>query len=140
MESCAVRKNNLTAVGNPSRIDRAMSLLQTLAGRRFMLPRISIRATPAVRPIDGDSSEQRIVAIVTMSRADGTKQKKQNEAFHITFERAIAEMNRVGDEAPFFPNRIPVVRPHEHAVSLLASLPCSASFYRLAAPWLFRRR
>ncbi len=57
VESCAVRKNNPAAIGNPSGIDRAMSLLQTLTGRRFMLSRISICPPATTRPVDGDSSE-----------------------------------------------------------------------------------
>jgi len=53
-----------------------MTLPETRAGRGFVLPRITVRARTAVRPVDSDASKQRIVARESITRPD---QAGQNE-------------------------------------------------------------
>jgi hypothetical protein len=66
-QSRAVRKNNPTAIRNSSWIDRAMALLQSQTGSRLVLAGIMIRVASTVSPVNGDTSEQRIVAGKTVS-------------------------------------------------------------------------
>ena len=54
----AVKQDDLAAIGNPTRIDRAMSNPQTHAGGALVPPRIRIRTAPAAGPVNGDSGQQ----------------------------------------------------------------------------------
>ena len=73
-ERCSVRQNNATSIRNFLRIDRAMADMQFHSGSGAVLPRVAIRAAPPAGPINSDAGEKRIIAVVTVGRADGRKQ------------------------------------------------------------------
>jgi len=61
-QPCAVRKNNTAAVGNVARVDRAMPVAETQTGRAFVLPCVRIGSFAAASPINGHSSQKRLLA------------------------------------------------------------------------------
>ena len=61
-QPCAVGKKNTATVGNPARVDRAMSVAQTQTSRAFVLPCARIGTFAAAGPIYGHSSQKRLLA------------------------------------------------------------------------------
>jgi len=52
-----------------------MSLLQSQTGRGLVLARVAVRAASTVGPVNGDASEERIIAGKTVSSRRYTEQK-----------------------------------------------------------------